>query len=60
MRATASFTHPVFTHPKQKPKYYTKKTWASGVSLPVLTYRPDHQTDDSALALKSSIAAATR
>jgi hypothetical protein len=33
MRATASFTHPVFTHPKQKPKYYTKKTWASGVSL---------------------------
>jgi hypothetical protein len=30
MRANASFTHPVFTHPKQKPEYYTKKTWASG------------------------------
>ena len=60
MTATASFTHPVFNHPKQKPEYYTKKTWASGVSLPMLKHRLDHRTDDFALALKPSIAAITR
>jgi len=60
MTATASFTHPVFTHPKEKPKYHTKKTWASGVSLPVLKHRLDHRRDDFALALKSSIATTTR
>jgi len=56
MRATASFTHPVFTHPKQKPEYYTKKTRARGVSLPVLKHRLDHRRDGFALALKSSTA----